>query len=120
MEDVIAVEVRLHTGQRRYFLTWGRVQDAADPAGVEALVLEHAARLSLSGAAVGARVCPTLQAAAGEPYFYECLFTMGQKRHPFGPGYDGWRRETAAAMRLGREIYFLGAPVLGTPHRPDA
>lgn len=39
MEDLIAVEVRLADGQSRYFLTWGRIQQAADPGPVAALVL---------------------------------------------------------------------------------
>ena len=34
MDDVIAVEVRLADGAPRFFVTWGRIQSAADTEAV--------------------------------------------------------------------------------------
>ena len=34
MDDVVAVELGLGDGEPRYFLTWGRIQNAVDPAPV--------------------------------------------------------------------------------------
>jgi hypothetical protein len=42
MEDVVAVRVDLVTGESRYFMTWGRIQDVVDPEPLEALVMRHA------------------------------------------------------------------------------
>ena len=69
VEDVVAVAVTLETGERRYFMTWGRIQDTVDPEPLEALILEHASRVALGGTATSAEVCSSLAAAAAEPYF---------------------------------------------------
>jgi hypothetical protein len=52
VEDVIAVEVTLTDGARRFFLTYGRIQDRVDPGPVCELVLRHAHRYALGGKAV--------------------------------------------------------------------
>jgi hypothetical protein len=81
MEDVVAVEVELEDGARRYFLTWGRIQDAVDPGPLCALVLAVAPRFALGGTPAHARLCETLRQAAGSdaaPYFYECLLRFAR------------------------------------------
>jgi hypothetical protein len=115
VENVIAVEVRLADGQRRYFLTWGRIQERLDPGPVEALILRHsAAGYSLGGGTpVAARVCYSLREAAVSPeapYFYECFIRFCQERIPFGHGYASWRAAKAAAMSDGGEIAYCGFP----------
>ncbi len=74
MENIVAVEVELENGQRRYFLTWGRIQDAVDPALLEQLVLRQSPRFSLGGKPIRARLCLSLQEASRESCFYECFF----------------------------------------------
>jgi hypothetical protein len=89
-------------------LTWGRLQDIVDPAPLEKLIMSVAYQNSLGGEAMSAELCYRLQEAAGEPYFFECLFSMGQNRIPFGPGYAEWASETAEKMAMGKEIWYLG------------
>lgn len=124
MEDLIAVEVRLADGQSRYFLTWGRIQQAADPGPVAALVLAHAGRVSLGGEPVSARVCHTLREAADSteaPYFYECLLGFSRTPIPFGDGFPAWRMAMDEAMRSGSEIAYCGRPpVPPWPRAADA
>jgi hypothetical protein len=109
MEDIVAVEVELENGQRRYFLTWGRIQHAVEPAFLEQLVLEQSSRFSLGGKAVRARLCLSLQDAAREPYFYENFFSMCQKKIPFGEEtYWVWKKEIDEKMKSGKELYYLG------------
>ncbi len=108
MEDIVAVEVELENGQRRYFLTWGRIQDVVDPEPLEQLVLEQSTGFDLGGAAVSARLCLSLQEASREPYFYEYFFTMCQQKIPFGNRYDPWRKQMNKKMKQGKELYYLG------------
>lgn len=108
MEDVVAVEVTLSTGDRRYFVTWGRILDPVDGTGLAALVLEHAPKSALGGEPVSARVCVTLSEARDQPYFNEALIYFGWQPPPFGDGYEAWRRARETAMREGRELYYLG------------
>ena len=108
MEDVVAVEVTLHTGEHRDFLTWGRIFDPVDGTALAALVLEHAPSTELGGEPVSARVCPTLSEARDQPYFYEALIDFGWRRPQFGDGYEAWRRDRETALREGRELYYLG------------
>ncbi len=110
MENIIAVELALETGERRYFLTWGRIQSTVDTTSLEDQVLKHSIRFALGGTPVSAHVCESLQEASGEPYFYECFFLMCQERIPFGEEYRRWKEGMAAAMEKGKELYFLGAP----------
>lgn len=108
MEDIVAVEVRLQTGENRYFLTWGRIQDTVDPGPLAAVVLDQCRGFDLGGVPASARVRWSLHPASHEPYFYECFLSMCQRSIPFGPRYQAWRRATDKAMREGRELYYLG------------
>jgi hypothetical protein len=112
MNDVIAIEVTFAGGERRYYVTWGRIQHAVDPGPVCELVMLMASRGAKE--AVSARVCRTLREAAESseaPYFYDALSHYSVQSIPFGRGYERWRRKRAAAMERGREIYFCGAPL---------
>ena len=84
MEDIVAVEVRLAGGQRRYFLTWGRIQDAVDPRPLAEIVLRNASAFSLDGDPVSARVLWDVSPAMTAPYFGEAFFAMCQRPIPFG------------------------------------
>lgn len=108
MDDIVAVEVLLDNGNRRYFLTWGRIQDTVDPTELEQIVVEKSNGFHLAGKPVSARVCYTLQEARDQAYFFECLFAMSQRPIPFGNGYGAWRSEMDKRMRAGRELYYLG------------
>lgn len=102
------MRVTLASGVSRYFVTWGRVQDAVDPTGLEELVLERCTGFSLGDTAVSAEVCASLQDASREPYFFEALFSFSQRQVPSGDGYEKWRSETDEAMRRGKQLYYLG------------
>lgn len=118
MDDLIAVEVQLADGGRRYFLTWGRIQDAVDPEPVCEVVLSAARDFSLGSEPVRARVCETLREAAESaeaPYFWECFLKFCQRPIPFGENYQDWRAARDEAMSRGKEIAYCGAPV----RRPD-
>ena len=108
MEDVVAVRVNLDNGEACYFLTWGRIPEAVDPAPLERLVFAAATRFSLGGKPVSAQVCATLQEAAAEPYFFENFFKLCQCRIPFGPDYKAWAAETLQRLEAGKELYYLG------------
>jgi hypothetical protein len=114
VDDVVAIEVQLADGARRFFLTWGRIQDEVDPEPLCALVLRHATAFSLGGEPIAARVCNTLREAADSndaPYFYECLVEFSRARIPYGNTYESWRQERDRAMEHGREISYCGRPV---------
>ncbi len=97
----MAVEVRLENQERRYFMTWGRIQHAVDPRPLAELILRHASMFGLGGQPTAAEVCPTLQAARDAPYFFEALISFGRGR--------------AEAMARGEEIFYLGQG----PGRPN-
>lgn len=120
MDDVVAVEVELEDGGKRYFLTWGRIQAAVDSSPVSALVLRHAQHFSLGGEPVRARLCLWLREAAesdSAPYFYEAYLSFAQEQIPFGDGYEDWRQERALAMESGKEIFYCGNPNQVPPGR---
>jgi hypothetical protein len=108
MEDVVAVRVRLESGIDRYFLTWVRIQARVDPTALEAILLRHSADVSLGGVPVSAHLCGSLQDAAAEPYFYEGLFHLAQKKIPYGPRYEAWRKKKEQEIANGKELYYLG------------
>lgn len=120
MEDIVAVRLNLDNGDARYFLTWGRLPEAVDPAPLERLVLNAATRFSLGGTPVSAQLCATLQEAASEPYFFENFFKMCQRRIPFGPEYKAWAAETLQRLEAGKELYYLGRKASPQPHGHDA
>ena len=108
MEIIVALEVGLANGDSTHFMTWGRVQDVVEPESVERVVLTYAQLVGLPAKAVKARLCRSLQEASHQPFFYECFFLMCQMRVPYGPDFDAWKAARAAAMKEGREIYWLG------------
>ena len=110
MEDIVAVAVVLQNGKKRYFLTWGRVQDPVDGAPLEAIVLKHASKFTLGGTARRAKLCPTLLEAARQPYFHEALFSFAQEKIPAGRGYAAWKKRADRRMRRGQDLYYLGKP----------
>jgi hypothetical protein len=124
MHDIVAVEVRLTAGERRYFLTWGRIQDVVDPAPLAAVVLRNAHRFAIEGEATTARVLWTLHPAVDTPGFWDAFFDMCQRRIPFGKRtYPRWRNRIAQRQDEGKEIWYLGhwvVPRDGQPDRPDA
>jgi hypothetical protein len=108
---VVAIEVTLTDGGKRYFLTWGRIQDPVDPAPVCNLVLRFAASCSLGGTPATARLCATMRDAADSPdapYFYECFAAISSRRMPLGDDYRIWQAERAAEMQAGHEIWYCG------------
>src|SRR5687768_3255609 len=110
MDDIVAVTIELEDGARRYFLTWGRIQDAVDPEPLEQIILARSTGFSLSGRPVKAELCASLQEAARESHFYECYFGMCQAKIPFGKKYWKWRKKMDKQMRRGKEIWYLGRP----------
>jgi hypothetical protein len=113
MDDIIAVEVRLADGTPRFFVTWGRIQDAVDTEPVCAIVMLHARSFSLGGDPVSARACFSLREAADSdfaPYFYECLMNFSRSRLPSGAEHEPWRQQRAEAMDSGKEISYCGRP----------
>jgi hypothetical protein len=109
VEDLIAVAVKLDNGGERFFVTWGRIQDAVDAEPVEQLVLKNANGFNLGGAPVSARLCASLHEAADEPYFFEALFDFARRKPP-GRRWKRWRSARAKAMGSGKELYYLGRP----------
>jgi len=105
VEDVVAVEVRLKGGGKRYFMTWGRVQEAVDGSALESIVLDQCPTFDLGGVAVKARLCDTLQDASREPYFFEALVYFSQQRPSRT---ETWRTSMDRKMRRGKELYYLG------------
>jgi hypothetical protein len=108
VEDIVAVEVRLADGQRRHFLTWGRIQDPVDPEPLAEVVLRNAPRFSLGGEPLSARVLRDLRPAASAPYFLESFFQMCQQTIPYGPDYETWRERVAAEQEEGESLWYLG------------
>ncbi len=98
----------LADGGRRYFLTWGRVLHASEPAKVEALVLRSAQDIDLGSAPVSARVCPAVRMARDAPFFYEAMFDMARTASPYGKKYGKWRKDKSVLMEQGKEIWYLG------------
>ncbi len=108
MEDIVAVRVTLTSGRSRYFLTWGRIPDATDPQPLLAIVRDNLHRFDLGGEPRAVDLCPTLQEAAGAPYFFEALFQMSQKPIPFGSGHKAWSKRMLRAIQGGSELYYWG------------
>jgi hypothetical protein len=108
MEEIVAVAVALANGQKRYFLTWGRIQDSVDTKPLEDLILTHAVAYDLGGRPTKAYVCESLQAAAGEPYFYEGLCYLIARRG--APNISEAKRNSRLSklMKQGKGFYYLG------------
>jgi hypothetical protein len=113
VDDVIAVRVDLANGARRFFLTFGRIQDAVHPSAVCQLVHAHARGYALGGEPVSAMLCETLREAADTPdapFFYEGFLSLGRTVIPFGEDLPDWRAQIAAEMHAGRHLYYCGTP----------
>ena len=120
MHDIVAVEVKLTSGERRHFLTWGRIQDPVDPAPLAGVVLRHAGRFALGGEPKSARVLWSLHPAVDTPFFWDCFFDMCQRLIPFGEGtYPAWRKTIAARQEQGQEIWYLGQWPRARDAQPD-
>lgn len=110
MDDVVAVAVSRPKGGVVYFLTWGRIFDVVDPTSLESLVEEYAHVYGITQVS-SVRVCPSLQAAADAPYFYEGVIHFAHKGIPFGTKtYPKWRATVEKEMLAGRHLYFCGDP----------
>lgn len=118
MEDIVAVAVHLSSGEDRFFLTWGRIQDPVDPAELEEVVLRNATHFAIGGEPVSARLCASLQEASGAPLFYEYFFGFCQRPIPFGSGYRRWRKRMARRMEKGREMALVGPYFERSPSAP--
>jgi hypothetical protein len=127
MEDIVAVEVRLKTGESRYFMTWGRIQDTIDPKPLAELILRHASTFAIADEPESARVLGSLHYAVQDsPLFFEALFSLASEGIPFGRRYEQWRKKKAREMEAGKEIWHLshfGPPpgfARDVPYEPDA
>jgi len=103
VENVVAVAVHLDTGQRRFFMTWGRIQDTVNSTALEDLVLKHAAGCDLGGVPTRAETCSSLRDASDAPYFFEALIDFA--REPWPEHYDAWRSRIAQEMSVGKHLY---------------
>jgi hypothetical protein len=111
MDDIVAVRVTLTNGERRYFLTWGRVAgDPVDPGPLVALIQPNLEGFSLGGEVGDVEICDSLQEAASERYFFECLFDMSQHPIPRDERYDQWVADMRDGIRHGHDLYYLGKP----------
>ena len=123
MHDIVAVEVRLVSGERRYFLTWGRIQDSVDPGPVAAVVLRNAHRFAIDGEPESARLLWTLHPAVDTPGFWDAFFDMCQPGKVGTRRFSRWRKKIAELQEQGKEIWYLGhwvVPRDGQPDKPDA
>ena len=109
MDDIVALRVRLTNGEKRYFLTWGRVFDPVDPRGLCDAVWGQLDKFALGGDAARIDLCDSLREAAEAPYFFESFFAMCQKKIPFGDEYLEWATRTRSDIEQGRGLYFLGS-----------
>jgi hypothetical protein len=109
VEDVVAVAVRLEDGAERFFVTWGRIQDAVDPQPLARLVLQQAKRVDLGGAARRGAVCWSLAEARDAPHFYDALVQFASCSISKGTDYEEWRLRMGEEMEAGRHIYYLGS-----------
>ncbi len=108
MEDVVAIEARLRSGERRYFLTWGRLFDAVDPEPLIESARMHMSEAALGGEIESVRLCGSLQEARDAPYFFEALVWFGQHSIPHGEGYQAWQARMRSELAEGKQLYFLG------------
>jgi hypothetical protein len=107
MEEVVAIKIVDQERKAHFVLTWGRAFDAASPGPLLSAVRRHLRQFGIH-AVRSVRVCATLQAAADQPYFYEALIALSQKRVPYGKAYPKWRTTRRKQVEAGKEIYYLG------------
>jgi hypothetical protein len=108
MEEVVAIEIVDSKRRSHFFLTWGRVFDP-----VSSVLLLKAVRKAVPRFGVAnirkIRICETLQAAAGQPYFFEALLAFAGQPVPYGKAYARWKATRRKRIESGKEIYYLGA-----------
>src|ERR1051325_7081898 len=103
MEDVVAVKAIDSRGKCHFFLTWGRAFDRTDPNPLLDAIRPSLSRCGLSRIR-RLEICPTLQEASNQPYFFEALlFFTGQRAAS-----TVVRRRR---IRSGKDVYYLGKPV---------
>jgi len=107
MEDIVAIRVVDSEGEEHYFLTWGRIFDAVDPAPLLEAVTPHLSNFGIKNFSE-IKLCRSLREASTQKYFYECFFSRCQQKIPFGDGYEEWRQERKAKIEGGKEICYLG------------
>jgi len=111
MESLVAVAVKLENGQKRFFLTWGRIFDAVDGSELEKIVLKYSSGYALDGNPIVAEVAYSLQDAAYEPYFYEAFYFLCSTRVPtVGSTYKKWVTKMRRDMRQGKHLFYCGSP----------
>jgi hypothetical protein len=110
MEDIVAIKATDSRGKRHFFLTWGRSFDRVDPKPLLTAVRPGLAQFGLS-VVRNLDVCPTLQEASGQPYFFEALLAFSQKPIPYGKKYSAWKAACRKKILSGKDIYYLGKPV---------
>jgi hypothetical protein len=110
VEDIVVVAIELQEVARRFFLTWGRIQDSVEPGPLKQLVFKHCTSYDLGGTPMRACLCGTLREAVDAPYFYEYFFMIGQQTIPFGKKYQKWKKHIHKKMQDGKELYYLGNP----------
>jgi len=103
LEDIVAIKAIDSRGKRHFFITWGRAFDRVDPKPLLSAIRPALSRFGLT-ATCRLQVCPTLQEASDQPYFFEALVAFAQKRVPS----TATRRKRIAA---GKDIYYLGTPI---------
>jgi hypothetical protein len=107
MEDVVGLKVRDAKRGWVGFVTWGRLWDAVDEDAVAEAVKPHLAGFGISEPQE-ILVCTSLAEIQSGQYFYEALLSFSWNAPAFGPRYEEWRNEKRAAVREGRELYFIG------------
>lgn len=113
MKDVMAVEVTLADRGKRYFLTYRRRSDSADPEPVCKLVLGYAKFCSTGGEPVSARICETLRQAADSaeaPYFYEVFLHLASAEEPDTEQLVQLLGDKANVSPEDRSIWYCGRP----------
>ncbi|MBK7884053.1 MAG: hypothetical protein IPJ81_09835 [Chitinophagaceae bacterium] len=76
MEDIVALKVKLKSGECRYLMTWGRIQDSVDPEPLETLMAE---KISFGVEIESVTLCKTLQEASKEPLFLKLFYIFTNK-----------------------------------------
>ncbi len=116
MEDVVAVRLKLDSGESVYLMTWGRIPEAIDDVHLLQMARRSAKQFNLGGKLVEVMLADTLQEASGQPYFYEAFFALLQRRATYGTDVAAWRSEALERMRAGKDFHFLGRNALPDSH----
>jgi hypothetical protein len=109
VEDVVALEVKLRTGELRYFVTWGRLFDPIDPTRLIESARTHMSEAALGGEIESVRLCDSLREAKDAPYFFEALLSFAQQQIPRADDHEAWRARMRSELAAGKQLYFLGS-----------